>query len=122
LKDRVVVNPKIANGGASKVAVEQIRNQYKKEVNNLSIEAKKLLKTGKSKEEIARILSKKRRDLGVKYKDLTPPKLLKEIYKRNLDEYSDKLGPSVETLRKRGKSWDDIIESSSRPGGEDLGL
>jgi hypothetical protein len=36
LKDRVVVNSKIANGGASKVAVEQIRNQYKKEVNNLS--------------------------------------------------------------------------------------
>jgi DNA-binding CsgD family transcriptional regulator len=39
------------------------------EVNNLSIEAKKLLKTGKSKEEIARILSEKRRDLGVKYKN-----------------------------------------------------
>ena len=64
----------------------------------------------------------KRRELGVKYKNLTPPDKLKEIYARNVEKYGDKLGQSIDWLRKKGKSWDDIIESASRTGGKDLGL
>jgi hypothetical protein len=39
-----------------------------------------------------------------------------------MERYGDPLGPSIEWLRARGKSWDDIIESASRTGGADLGF
>ena len=58
----------------------------------------------------------------MKYKSLTPADKLKEIHARNLEKYGDKLGPSIEWLREQGKSWDDIIESSTRSGGKDLGF
>ena len=64
----------------------------------------------------------RRRELGIKYKNLTPSDKLREIYARNVEKYGDKLGPSIDWLRKKGKSWDDIIESASRTGGKDLGL
>jgi hypothetical protein len=51
---------------------------------------------------------------------MTPPEMLSKIYERNLAKYGDKLGPSIEWLRARGKSWDDIIESAVRTGGKDL--
>jgi hypothetical protein len=60
--------------------------------------------------------------LGVQYKDLTPAPELEVIYARNLKTYGDKLGPTIDWLRAKGKSWEQIIESSSRPGGKDLGL
>ncbi|GGX28220.1 hypothetical protein GCM10010946_01230 [Undibacterium squillarum] len=63
-----------------------------------------------------------RRELGERYKNLTPADKLKGIYTRNLERYGDKLGPSVDWLRARGKSWEQIIESASRPGGKDLGF
>ena len=34
----------------------------------------------------------------------------------------DQLGPTVDLLRKRGYSWDQIIEKATSPGGSDLGL
>ncbi|GAB3505077.1 hypothetical protein GCM10027521_60590 [Amycolatopsis cihanbeyliensis] len=58
----------------------------------------------------------------MKYKDLTPEPLRSQIYTRNLEKYGDELGPTVEYLRSRGKSWDEIIASASRTGGGDLGL
>ena len=61
-----------------------------------------------------------RRDIGTKYKSKTPPEFLEKIYERNLRDYRDKLGPTIEELRKQGKTWEEIIESSSRPGGKDL--
>jgi len=44
------------------------------------------------------------------------------IYARNLEKYGDKLGPTVDWLRAKGKSWEEIIESASRSGGKDLGF
>ena len=32
------------------------------------------------------------------------------------------MGPTVEYFRSRGRSWRQIIESASRPGGQDLGI
>jgi hypothetical protein len=64
-----------------------------------------------------------RRDLGVEYKNLTPPKELERIYARNLEKYGDRLGPTIDYLRNvTGKTWEQIIKSASRPGGKDLGL
>ena len=77
---------------------------------------------GMSSEQIARSLHAERRALGEKFKGLTPHGKLGEIYERNLKLYGDRLGPSVDWLRNAGKSWDDIIESASRPGRKDLGF
>jgi len=59
----------------------------------------------------------------MKYKDLTPPELRETYFARNLKDYGDKLGPTIEYLReKQGKTWEEIIESASRTGGADLGF
>ena len=102
--------------------VHPLRQAYIKEVNGLKALGEQMARKGIDKEIIARTLHSKRRELGVKYKNLTPPDKLKEIYARNVEKYGDKLGPSIDWLRKKGKSWDDIIESASRTGGKDLGL
>jgi len=80
-------------------------------------------KAGKTPEEIARKISSVRREIGIKYKNLTPQKELEKIYERNLKLYKDKYGPTVDYLKtEKGKSWEEIIESATRPGGKDLGL
>lgn len=99
-----------------------LRRQYVEEVQMLAGKAEVMRLAGSTQEEIARALHADRRSLGVKYKNLTPPKELAEIYTRNEKKYGDKLGPTVEWLRERGKSWEDIIASASRAGGKDLGL
>ena len=71
-------------------------------------------------EEIAIQVHAERRALGVIYKEMTEPEILKKILERNLQKYGDELGPTIEWLRARGKTWEDIIESASRPGGKDL--
>lgn len=55
-----------------------------------------------------------RRDLGVKYKDLTPQPLRDYIYELNMGRYGDPLGPSFDRLLKEGKTFEDIINSSSK--------
>lgn len=89
----------------------------------LSSKADQMRKAGSSSEDIARALHAERRNLGVKYKELTPGYKRLEIYTRNIQKYGDKLGPSIDYLRNvKGKSWDQIIESASRSGGKDLGF
>ncbi|MDN5205233.1 hypothetical protein QQ008_27870 [Fulvivirgaceae bacterium BMA10] len=39
-----------------------------------------------------------------------------KIYARNLEKYGDRLGSTIDWLRKQGKTWDEIIESASKPG------
>lgn len=102
--------------------VHALRAAYVKEVEGLSSIASKMRTGGSSSEEIARTLHGLRRELGVKYKSLTPDNVLQQIYQRNLQKYGDKLGPSIDYLRQQGKSWDDIINSATRTGGKDLGF
>ena len=114
-----------APAGSNGVKVESsypLRQAYIDEVNALKAKADEMLKNGVDKETIAREMHASRRGLGVKYKNLTPEDMLEKIYQRNIEKYGDKLGPSIEWLRARGKSWDDIIESATRTGGKDLGL
>ena len=99
-----------------------LRRQYVEEVQFLAGKAETMRLAGAGQEEIARTLHADRRALGVKYKNLTPPKELAEIYIRNEKKYGDKLGPTVDWLRQQGKSWESIIASASRTGGKDLGL
>jgi hypothetical protein len=99
-----------------------LRAEYEAKVRDLQKKEKQMRESGKSDEEIARELHKDRRALGVEYKDLTPPEILEKIYTRNLEKYGDKLGPTIEWLQSKGKSWTQIIESATRTGGKDLGL
>jgi len=79
-------------------------------------------KAGLSSEEIARKAFQLRRDIQIKYRSLTPKKTLEKIYARNLAKYGDKDGPTIDWLRSQGKSWDEITDSASRSGGNDLKL
>jgi RHS repeat-associated protein len=99
-----------------------LRSGYKAEVAALGSREASMRAAGASDEAIARSLHAERRAIGERYKNLTPEPLRSEIYKRNLEKYGDRLGPSVEWLLSRGKSWKDIIESAKRTGGKDLGL
>ena len=58
----------------------------------------------------------------MQFKDLTPVPLRTQIFDRNVQRYGDPLVPSIEWLRDAGKSWEDIIESAARTGGQDLGF
>jgi RHS repeat-associated protein len=100
--------------------IPALRLSYETEVKNLSSVEEEMRLQGKPINEIAETLHGMRRDLGVKYKGITPPDMLETIYARNMQKYGDKLGPTIEYLRKQGKSWEDIIESAKRPGGKDL--
>lgn len=100
--------------------IPPLRQKYIDEVNALPQKADKMRKAGMSSEKIAKTLHAERRAIGIKYKDLTPTDKLKEIHARNIEKYGDKLGPSIQYLRNKGKTWDDIIESAARTGGKDL--
>ncbi|WP_395702214.1 peptidoglycan-binding protein [Aquabacterium sp.] len=99
-----------------------LRQAYVDEVARLRSKGQAMLDAGQSPEEVARALHAERRAIGEKYKSLTPPEKLAEIYQRNLDRYGDKLGPTVDWLREQGKTWEQIIESAGRAGGKDLGF
>jgi hypothetical protein len=97
-----------------------LREAYETEVKGMRSTVKDMFKRNKSIEEIARTVSEKRRELGIKYKDITPPELLDVIYKRNIKVYGDKLGPTVDYFRSNGVSWEEIIEEALRTGGKDI--
>jgi len=92
-----------------------IRIQYMKKVNELAPLARTLRTQGKSAEEIARIVHRKRRALGRLFKNVTDAKTRENVFARNLEKYGDKWGPTIDYLRQIGKSWEDIIESAARP-------
>ena len=78
-----------------------------------------MLASGMPEEEVARTLNQARRDLGVKYKDMTPQPLRDYIYEVNMNRYDgDKLGPTYEYFKKKGKSDRAIIDSASKPNSD----
>jgi RHS repeat-associated protein len=112
----------IAGAASAAAGLPPLRLAYIGEVEALSGSAAAMRAAGSTAEEIARALHQARRDIGVKYKDLTPEPLRSTIYDRNIAKYGDPLGPTVDWLRNRGKSWDQITEGATRTGGADLGL
>jgi hypothetical protein len=71
---------------------------------------------GASSETIARTVHAERRRLTAAFKELTPEPWRSRIHARTLTAYGDPVGPTIENLRARGKSWDDIIDGATRPG------
>ncbi|WP_454198581.1 sigma-70 family RNA polymerase sigma factor [Nocardia sp. Marseille-Q1738] len=103
-----------------------LRQHYIAEVRRLQAVEDALRERGASDEEIARTLQNARREIGAFYKtqDYGELEHLKDrIRRRNIREYKDPLGPTVEYLREvKGLSWAQIIAGAKRPGGADLGL
>ena len=65
---------------------------------------------GVSSETIARAVHAERRRLTIAFKEVTPEPWRSRIHTRTLAAYGDPIGPTIENLRARGKSWDDIID------------
>jgi hypothetical protein len=97
-----------------------LRLEYESKVSQLADTANELKAAGMDPESIARALGAERRALGEAYKGMTPPDLLEEITQRNIAKYGDPLGPTVDDLVASGKTWEQIIDSASRAGGQDL--
>lgn len=110
------------SAAASLAPDNRVRGLYVAEVEAMRPVAIERIEAGESIDSVARWAHGERRSLGVKYKALTPPPLDGLILARNLFRYDDPLGPTYEHLRSKGKTPAQIIESSLRTGGSDLGL
>ncbi|WP_202427583.1 hypothetical protein [Duganella margarita] len=100
-----------------------LRQAYEAEVAGLKEEAEAMAKAGASDESIARAMWQRRRDIGVKYKNVTPEPLRDYIYEVNTGRYNDPLGPSFDSLVKSAEKkmldpYQTIIDSSSRPNSD----
>jgi hypothetical protein len=93
-----------------------LRLEYETRVVALHNRAKAMHQDGSTSEAIARAMHAARRQLCQVFKERTPEPQRTRIFDRTRAVYGDPLGPSVEFLRAHGKSWEDIIDSASRPG------
>jgi len=93
-----------------------LRARYEQAVRALRQRADDMRREGACAEAIARALHAERRRLATCFKAQTPEPYRTRIRERTLETYGDALGPSIELLRARGKSWEAIIESAARPG------
>ena len=98
------------------MAESDLRSRYEVTVLGLRAWVAALRDEGRSSEMIARAVHAERRRLTATFKELTPEPLRSRIRSRTLAIYGDCTGPTIESLRARGKSWDDIIDSAPRPG------
>ena len=95
---------------------EDLRARYEAAVSGLQARVIAMRQAGAPAEEIARAVYAERRNLAAQFKQQTPEPLRSLIYRRTLAVYGDPIGPTIEHLRARGRSWDDIINSATRPG------
>lgn len=100
-----------------------LRQRYEAEVHALRELRGELEARGTDVEQIARELHGRRRAIGLRYKLRTPVfgrRGQLAIYRRNVRKYGNLLGPSIEWLRLRGRTWEEICESACRADGRDL--
>jgi hypothetical protein len=95
---------------------DPLRLEYEARVMTLRGRAIAMHQDGSTPEEIARVMHAARGQLCQVFREQTPEPQRTRIFDRTSAVYGDPLGPSVEYLRTRGKSWEDIIDSASRPG------
>ena len=91
-----------------------LRQEYEQRVAALHQLGNRLLASGKTEEQTARILHAERRELGRQYKQASSPLFREYIYAATAAKYGDPLGPTYEQLR-RTKTCAQIISSASRP-------
>lgn len=105
---------------AEMMSIVELRSQYEEAVLALRSQVVTMRNGGLSSEAIARVVHAERRRLAAVFKERTPEPLRSRISIRTISLYGDPAGPTVEYLRADGKSWENIIESATRPGVPDL--
>ena len=96
--------------------IHELRAEYERLVVGLGAKIQGLRATGLDDEAIARALHAERRALTVRFKQETPEYLRAVLHERTMRRYGNPIGPTIEYLRRSGKSWIEIIESARRPG------
>lgn len=117
----LLCSPALADGKWNQKELA-VRSLYIQEVEHLREIVCDLAEEGYPTSSIAQTVWQMRREIGLEYKELTPRSTREKLYARNIAKYGDPLGPSIEYLLRRGKSFADIAESACRVGGEDLGF
>ena len=95
--------------------MHSLRDRYESSVKALAVKAEALRQAGCGAEAIARALHAERIALAEHYKRLTPEPLRTRIYERTQSLYGNCAGPSIDYLRARGKTWEQIIAGAQRP-------
>jgi hypothetical protein len=98
------------------VTTECLRAEYEARVIALRAQAGAMRRQAIPAEAIARAMHAARRRTAAAFKARTPEPLRAAIHDHTVAVYGDPLGPTHDALRAKGKSWDDIIESATRPG------
>lgn len=93
-----------------------LRAEYEAAVRALRTVVDTMRAEGHRSEVIARTVHARRRALTVSFKARTPEPAHSVILRSTVERYGDPLGPTIEKLRARKKSWDDIADSAARPG------
>ena len=114
--DAALQNDRIPATLLSEVTNGCLRSRYEAAVHALRTRVTAMRSGGASSETIARTIHGERRQLTAMFKELTPEPWRSLIHTRTLTAYGDPVGPTIESLRARGKSWDDIIDGATRPG------
>ena len=99
-----------------------LRLQYETAVSELEEKTSCMLASGVDEEQVACWAVEQRGLLKLKYRALTSPDARAVIEAWTLQRYGNSLGPTVDQLRARGKSWADIINCAARPGRQPDGL
>ncbi|TCR65522.1 cell wall-binding protein [Bosea sp. BK604] len=96
--------------------MEDLRERYERAVLALRDRAAEMHRSGASAETVARALHEERRRLAGIFKEMTPEPLRSRIIERTIRVYGDALGPTIDFLRARGKTWEEIADGATRPG------
>ncbi|MDR9469321.1 hypothetical protein, partial [Marinospirillum sp.] len=97
-----------------------LRKKYDIYVDNLKKEVNSMQASGASLEEVAAFAHKKRNEIKKPALEAAPPDLLNKIVERNVKIYNNSSGPTFEQLVDSGKTFKQIIESTTRSGGGDI--
>jgi hypothetical protein len=96
--------------------MKRLRAEYEQAVRAIAHEVLVMRGGGTDAESIARFAHAERQRIALAYKDLTPEPLRSRIRERTIAVYGQAAGPSIEYLRQRGRSWEQIADGASRPG------
>lgn len=102
--------------------LDALRSEYECKVKELAPLKRELETATSNGTLVAQALHTLRRETGRVIKEETPWFFRYPIYLRNMWAYNDPLGPTFESLVKKGKTAEQIADSATRTGGDDLGL
>ena len=97
-----------------------LRLEYEQASRDLFTQAQRMQAAGMSEEQVARWAVDRRNQLKIEYRELTPPEMLSNVEARNIRLYGNPMGPSVDQLLAKGKTWQEIIQGAAKPRGQDL--